>query len=251
MNLNEIVIELLSIPAILIALTFHEYSHAYAACKLGDPTARSLGRLTLNPIKHLDPIGALMMLFVGFGWAKPVPVDPRYFKHPRKGMALTSLAGPASNIVLSIIAAFVYVVMYHIFTMLVVNEQVNHYILLFIQYLLLFLQIFHFLNLSLALFNLIPLPPLDGSNILSLFLPYKWYRYLLEHSRQISLFFMLWLLFGSRLSNVLLGFDFIASSKLLSLIARCLSITGWLGYAVNFISDSIFRLFKFIQFLSL
>ena len=176
MNLNEIIIQLLSIPAILIALTVHEYSHGYAAWKLGDPTARSLGRLSLNPLRHLDPIGALMMLFVGFGWAKPVPVNPRYFKYPRKGMALTSLAGPASNIILAVLSAFLSICTYKLSLSMMESLQTNRFVFLFFQYLLLFLQVFHILNLSLAMFNLIPLPPLDGFNILALFLPYNFVR---------------------------------------------------------------------------
>ena len=251
MNLNEIIIQLLSIPAILIALTVHEYSHGYAAWKLGDPTARSLGRLSLNPLRHLDPIGALMMLFVGFGWAKPVPVNPRYFKYPRKGMALTSLAGPASNIILAVLSAFLSICTYKLSLSMMESLQTNRFVFLFFQYLLLFLQVFHILNLSLAMFNLIPLPPLDGFNILALFLPYRWHRYVLEHERKISLFFMIWLLLGSRVAKTLLGIEAIASSGILRFLVKCLSITGWLGEAVQFISDAIFTLFGLIPFLSI
>ena len=101
----NIVSMLLSIPAALIALTVHEYCHGYVAYRLGDPTARSLGRLSLNPLKHLDPIGTLFMILFGFGYAKPVPINPRYFKDPRKGMALTAAAGPLSNLLLAFLGA--------------------------------------------------------------------------------------------------------------------------------------------------
>ena len=97
----------LLIPVLLFALVFHEFSHAWLANKLGDPTARYAGRLTLNPIAHLDPIGGLMILFVGFGWAKPVPVDPRYLKNPRVDMMKIAFAGPASNLLLALIAGFI------------------------------------------------------------------------------------------------------------------------------------------------
>lgn len=107
--LNELIDLLLRLPIVIIALVVHECAHGFIAYKLGDPTAKYLGRLTLNPIKHLDPIGALCMLLFRFGWAKPVPINPMYFKNPKVGMALSSLAGPTSNIILSFIGTFFYV----------------------------------------------------------------------------------------------------------------------------------------------
>ena len=111
----DIIGTLLSIPAVLIALTVHECAHGYAAYRLGDPTARSLGRLSLNPLKHLDPVGAVFMLFFHFGWAKPVPVNARFFKNPKKGMALTALAGPVTNLFLGLFSAFLYALLYVLF----------------------------------------------------------------------------------------------------------------------------------------
>jgi Zn-dependent protease len=108
-SLNEILLALLlTIPTVLIALTFHEYAHGYVAYKLGDPTAKNMGRLTLNPIKHFHPIGMLMMLLVGIGWANPVPINPRYFKDPKKGMAISAAAGPIINLILGFVGLFIF-----------------------------------------------------------------------------------------------------------------------------------------------
>ena len=139
----------LLIPVLLFALVFHEFSHAWVANKLGDPTARYAGRLTLNPIAHLDPIGGLMILFVGFGWAKPVPVDIRYLHNPRVDMMKIAFAGPASNLLLAFIAGT-------ILRLGFVHGTVAMMIMLFTQ-----------INIMLAVFNMIPIAPLDGSQIFS------------------------------------------------------------------------------------
>lgn len=153
---------LLAIPPILFALTFHEFSHAWVASRMGDPTARLLGRLTLNPLAHLDPIGTVLLLIAGFGWAKPVPVDTRYLGHPRRDMMWIALAGPASNVILALL-----------FGTLLRGVHGNPYlsgtimgaaILDMIRYSV-------YLNLLLAVFNLIPIFPLDGSRILTGLLP--------------------------------------------------------------------------------
>ncbi len=247
--MNEILYKIFSLPAILVAITVHEYAHGYVSYKLGDPTAKSLGRLSLNPLHHLDPIGALLMLLVGFGWAKPVPVNARYFKNPRKGMALVSVAGPASNILLAILSALIYLLSILGFNAMLGAVNVSEFMFKCMQYWLLFWQINHVMNLSFALFNLIPLPPLDGSKILSLFIPKKHFIWLLQHERQLSLFFMIWLLLGSRLSNFLLSYPSIATSPILSFIVKCFSLTGWLGDAVSFLSDLIYKLLELIPFL--
>ena len=139
----------LLIPVLLFALVFHEFSHAWIANKLGDPTARYAGRLTLNPIVHLDPIGGLMILFVGFGWAKPVPVDPRYLKNPREDMMKIAFAGPASNLLLAFIAGTILRFGY-------AQGSLAMMMILFTQ-----------INIMLAVFNMIPVSPLDGSQIFS------------------------------------------------------------------------------------
>ena len=148
------------IPVMMIALTLHELAHGYTAYKLGDPTARNFGRLTLNPIKHLDPVGVLMILFVGFGWAKPVPVDPRYFKNPKRDIALTAIAGPVTNL----ICAFAGILIFRVIWTFIPQS-------IFVYFILVFFNTFISLNLFLALFNLIPMPPLDGSKIFDSVLP--------------------------------------------------------------------------------
>ena len=139
----------LLIPVLLFSLVFHEFSHAWVANKLGDPTARYAGRLTLNPMAHLDPIGGLMILFVGFGWAKPVPVDIRYLSNPRVDMMKIAFAGPASNLLLAFIGGT-------ILRLGFVHGTMAMMIMLFTQ-----------INIMLAVFNMIPIAPLDGSQIFS------------------------------------------------------------------------------------
>ncbi len=191
---------LIRIPAVLIALTFHEVAHGYAAYRLGDPTAKSLGRLSLNPLKHLDPIGALCLLVFRFGWAKPVPINSRYFKNPRRDMALTALAGPLSNFVM----AFAGILLIHLFATLFyyVSPNAGGYLLNVEQVLLTFLSTFAVINVSLGVFNLIPVPPLDGSRIFLTFLPPKYYFGVMKYERYIMLALML-LLWSGLLSTPL------------------------------------------------
>ena len=139
----------LLIPVLLFALVFHEYSHAWVANKLGDPTARYSGRLTLNPLAHLDPFGSLMILFVGFGWAKPVPVDSRYLSNPRLDMMKIAFAGPAANLLLAFIGGTILRTGF-------MGGSITMMLYLFTQ-----------INIMLAVFNMIPIPPLDGSQIFS------------------------------------------------------------------------------------
>lgn len=160
-NWNDILIELLiSIPAVLLCLSVHEAAHGFAANALGDPTAKNAGRLTLDPIHHLDPIGTICLLLFHVGWAKPVPVDVRYFKKPRRDIALVSLAGPLSNFLLALIALF----LQRIFM------SGSSTILLAIG---LFCYSTAVMSIGLGVFNLIPVPPLDGSKILFSFLLYQ------------------------------------------------------------------------------
>jgi Zn-dependent protease len=142
---------ILLIPPLLFALCFHEFSHAYVAYILGDNTAERMGRLTLNPMAHLDPMGSLMILFVGFGWAKPVPVDPRHFRNPREGMMMVAFAGPASNLLLAGIAGLGIRFLFPFMSEIVLKVFYN----------------FTLINLALCMFNLIPVHPLDGSQIFS------------------------------------------------------------------------------------
>jgi Zn-dependent protease len=165
---------ILLIPVILFALTVHELAHGYVAYRLGDPTAKNAGRLTLNPISHLDPIGTLMLFIVHFGWAKPVPVDPRYFANPKRDMLWVALAGPGSNIALAFLCGLIIRFMNtnpYYFQASFLGEA-------FAAMMVLSLQI----NLALAIFNLLPIPPLDGSKVLYGLLPpqYEHLAYNLE-----------------------------------------------------------------------
>jgi Zn-dependent protease len=145
------------IPALLIALTVHEYAHARAAVTLGDPTPRFMGRLTLNPIAHLDPLGLLMLWLFKFGWAKPVPINPGHFKNYRQGVLLVSLAGPVSNMLLALVTALIIGILAKL--QLLSGDWVK------------VLWMTYSYNIILAIFNLVPIPPLDGSKVLSSLLP--------------------------------------------------------------------------------
>lgn len=166
---------LISAAAALFCITIHELSHGLAAYRLGDPTAKNAGRLSLNPIKHIDPMGLAMMLVAKVGWAKPVPVDMRYFKKPKQGMALTALAGPASNFALAFLAVAVCSLVFHL------PGSVAVYLLLD------FLSNVAILSVGLGIFNLIPISPLDGSKILFSFLPDKVYLTILRYERYVML----------------------------------------------------------------
>mgnify|MGYP000012325320 CR=1 FL=1 len=179
------------VPCVLIALTFHEFAHGYMAYKLGDPTAKNFGRLTLNPLKHLDPIGTICMIFFHFGWAKPVPINSRYFKKPRRDMALPAAAGPIMNFILALFGMLVCRILTKIFVAFPAQSDFVYYI----QYAALTLfSYFHMLNLSLGVFNLIPIPPLDGSRIFYIFLPQKWYFGVMKYEKyiQLALLVLLW-----------------------------------------------------------
>lgn len=189
MDWSSFVQLLLRVIAVLFCIVFHEVSHGVAAYLLGDPTAKAQRRLSLNPIRHIDPFGALMMLLVGFGWAKPVPVDMRYFKKPKSGMAITALAGPLSNFIL----AYIMMLFAYIFLGVFVVNEVAYSALT--QGVLDFCIMTASLSIGLGVFNLIPFPPLDGSKILGILLPdriyYKILRY--EFAGTIVLMALLWL----------------------------------------------------------
>ena len=152
----EIEIIVLLIPALVFSLSFHEFAHAWMAFRLGDNTAARLGRLTLNPMAHLDPVGSIALLLMGFGWAKPVPVDPRYLENPKQDMVKVAAAGPISNIILAVVAALV---LRLLFSTDLFTHNIKTFFIIFMQ-----------INITLAVFNLLPVSPLDGSQILTPFL---------------------------------------------------------------------------------
>ena len=207
--LSDLPLMLLALPAILISLSVHEASHGYAAYKLGDNTAYNMGRLTLNPLKHINLFGFLSMLFFNVGWANPVPVNSRFFKNPRRDMAITAAAGPVSNLCLSLIFTILLRLVlipikaiadgaltisgsyYYMDESLAENPV---FTILSLLAIVLYLGIS--LNLNLMFFNLIPLPPLDGSRIAYIFLPSNLYFKIMRYERYIMIAFIVLLASG-------------------------------------------------------
>ena len=243
--LDNPILLLFIIPSILVALTFHEYAHGYAAYKLGDPTAKNMGRLTLNPLKHLNLFGTLCMLLVGFGWANPVPINARYFKNPRKGMAITAIAGPLSNLLLAIVSAFIFLLS----TRIAFFFTGMSFAYLCFYYLGMLFYVFHIMNLSLCFFNLFPIPPLDGYRVVSTLLPPKALMWLYRNERKIQMGLFLWLFLGGRVCNALLATSIVQSSAVLTFLIKFLSLSQWLSWLVNSTSDLIIHLFQYIPFL--
>ncbi len=237
--------------AALIALTAHEYCHGYAAYRLGDPTARNAGRLTLNPIRHIDPIGALCMVLFHFGWARPVPINPRYFKNPKKGFAITALMGPLCNLVLAFLSAGAYLLTRAlVLDAIVKGSLTSEFLFTVAENGLLFLFVFHSVNLGLAIFNLIPIPPLDGSRLLSVILPAKQYFSLMRYERYIYFGLLGWLFIGDFLYDFLLRISLIAESSVLASVLKIISLSEILGSVMNYISQAMMWVWQWIPFLA-
>ena len=213
---------LLSLPVIVLALCMHETAHGWVAYKLGDPTARNLGRLTLNPLKHLDPIGFIFMLLFGIGWAKPVPINTRNFKNPRIGMALSGIAGPVSNLLLGFLGMFLYVLTVVICVLAGIDSNTN----VWITVMLLFFEVLAYLKVALAVFNLIPVPPFDGSRFAYVFLPNKWYFKVMQYERYTGIAIMMIIFILSRIGHnpisMVVGFIMNNTMNLLILLANFL-----------------------------
>lgn len=220
---DNILIWVMRLVIVLIALTFHEVAHGYVAFKLGDPTAKMTGRLSLNPLVHLNPVGFLCMLIFGFGWAKPVPIYARNFKNPKRGMAITALAGPVSNLLLALFATLISSVLGSL------TFQSENLVFRIASAAYLFFQLMAILNISLAIFNLIPVPPLDGSRILTLVLPPKAYFAFMRYEQYIGIGFLIFLTLDSRIGP---------------------GITDRvLGTAVTFIYNGMCRLWSLLPFI--
>lgn len=243
--MNVPVYYLLSALAVLIILAIHEYAHAYAAYKLGDETARNFGRLTLNPIKHLDPIGALCMLFFHIGWAKPVPINARNFKNPRRDCAITALAGPLVNIIMAFFSALIYLIIYSAAYSSDAVMQ-NDFAFELIRNTLLFVSLFHTINLGLGIFNLIPIPPFDGSRIIYAVLPPKAYFGVMKHERKIYFGVLLWLFLGDYVAMALRAIPVVATTPWLYTITGIFSLSGMLASAIEGLSGLMFEFWMLI-----
>lgn len=191
-SLANVIIYLISTAAVIfITLPIHEWAHGFAATRLGDPTPRWQGRLSLNPLAHLDPMGSLCILLFGFGWAKPVSVNPRYFKNVKRGMAITALAGPLSNLIMGFIAVLLGNLM--VWLNLITDIEIFYYIAIFFVFVAK-------INISLAVFNLIPIPPLDGSRILGVIIPDRIYYRIMQYERY--LFYLVILLLATNVLTI-------------------------------------------------
>ena len=206
---------LISIVCRLIAITGHEVAHGFVSDKLGDPTPRREGRLSFNPLAHLDLTGTLLMLLTGFGWAKPVAVDPRYYRDTKKGMALVAVAGPLSNLIMAFLGLLIYAIFF------VINVKTGAFTSL-TGFLQTFSMYFAQTNLCFMVFNLIPIPPLDGSRILGMFLSNRSYYKLLQYERYSMILIMVLSLTGafSKIIGTGVGFVFNGIINLLNVFVR-------------------------------
>lgn len=217
-NIKIAIIQIiLSIPISLFALSCHEAAHAYAAYKMGDRTAFNLGRMTINPTKHLDLIGTLCMIVFGFGWAKPVPINARNFDNPKKGMAITGLAGPLANFILGIISTFLYILTSFIQIKFVMDSGASEFIFNLTTIIGSFFFLSAMYNFIFMVFNLIPIPPFDGSRFVTAFLPAKWYFKLMQYERYSFIAILIVNIILSRVFGIYLT-SFLAQ-KIMGLVA--------------------------------
>lgn len=214
---------LLSLPVIALAISFHEFSHAQVAYWLGDPTAYFRGRKTMNPVAHLDPFGILAFMLVGFGWAKPVPIDTGYFKYPKFYMVLTSLAGPFSNLLLAFASMPIMLLLTHINATGALATVVSIFICFF------YLMVIY--NISFAVFNLLIIPPLDGSRILLAFMPPRIEQWIYAHQRIISTVFLILLVVGV--------FDYPMTWVRTVLLNLDINAWGWIGIVPDNLSNAL------------
>ena len=192
---------LLTLPIMMLALSVHETAHGFVAWRCGDNTAYNLGRLTLNPIRHLDPAGFVCLLIFGFGWAKPVPIDTRNFRNPKRGMALSALAGPVANLLLGLVCTLLYGVCWGAVSYFSYTQGVSDFLYTLLSLLTEALWYGAYINFVYMVFNMIPIPPFDGSRVALAFLPAKTYFGLMRYERQIMFGILIALLFCSYFFN--------------------------------------------------
>ncbi len=223
---------LILVLVLTISLSFHEFAHGYVAYRLGDDTAAMAGRLTMNPLAHLDPIGTLMFLLVGIGYAKPVPINPARFSHARtmkKGIMLTSLAGPAANFILSFVSALILYSIMTLFALADTSASNPMYTLLSGLFSQLYIT-----NIWLMVFNLLPVPPLDGYKIFGSLLPNNLYYKIMSYERYIGMAFLMLVLFGrgliaSVLSLIAVPFNYVIDKPLSLLFNALWRLLGLVG----------------------
>jgi Zn-dependent protease len=186
------------------------------------------------------------MVLFHFGWARPVPINPRNFEKPRRDFALTALAGPLSNLIMGTLSAFLYLILLRVFRSVPITSEFQFSLM---QNTVSFVYIFHIVNLGIAIFNLIPVPPLDGSRLVNALLPPKIYYAIMRHERTIYFVMIGWLLLGDFAASALLSSPILASSPLIQVIAAVLDLSGIIGYAIEWLSNLIIDLFSLIPFL--
>ncbi len=205
---------LVDLLIIFLILPFHEWAHAFAANLLGDKGIKYRGRLTLNPLSHVDPIGALSIILVGFGWARPVEIDPRNFKNPKVGMGLSAAAGPLANFVAALVGGLIYNAILFFAPASFFFSKISQYVFLFLSY-------YITINVSLAVFNLVPIPPLDGSKILFMFLPDKAVNFFYKYE---NIFFLVIIL--------AIWFDVLPISAISSAITKFIANITYLPFSL-------------------
>lgn len=222
MDFSQLIIQVIALLIVIfITMPLHEWAHGFVAYKLGDNTAKMSGRLKFNPMAHIDPFGTLCIILFGIGWAKPVPINPRNFKNPKVGMAITAFAGPLSNLIAGFVGT---VIMQSLYLLLTTEVALNFNYANIIMNTITFFNYFVLINIGLAVFNLLPIPPLDGSKILYAFLPNNLVYKISMYERQISFVLILLLLVGpfSKFINTASGFVY---SGMFQLVAMIFGIT--------------------------
>lgn len=246
MTIDDVRFYILSALAAIVALTLHEFAHGYAAYKMGDNTAKNMGRLSFNPLKHLDIVGAICLILFKIGWAKPVPVNARNFKNPKRGFAITALAGPLTNILLGFLTVGLYLLYFALLRNVDFEEG---FVYNLAQTFADFLYIFLTINIGLGIFNLIPVPPLDGSRILNVVLPPKAYFGIMKHERKIYLFVIIWLLAGNVLCRAVRSVPLVQSTPWLYDLSIIFSLSDLLGLAIGGLRELFVDFWELIPYL--